>query len=77
MSKRKGNRKCYRKYLPEVADGKEAGQKGKAINRQTGAPRLLKTRRRMKRDAARKMWLKLLEQGWRQVKPQRGDGVDI
>jgi hypothetical protein len=43
----------------------------------TGAPPLLKARRHMKRDAARKLWRKLQEQGWRQVQPQWGDGVDI
>jgi len=43
----------------------------------TGAPPLLKTRRHMRRDAAQKLWLKLQEQGWRQVKPQWGEGVDV
>ena len=38
----------------------------------TGAPPLLKTRRHMRRDTARKLWLKLQEQGWRQVQPQWG-----
>ena len=38
----------------------------------TGAPPLLKTRRHMRRDDARKLWRKLQEQGWRQVKPQWG-----
>jgi len=42
----------------------------------TGAPPLLKTRRHMRRDAARKLWRKLQEQGWRQVKAQWGEGVD-
>jgi len=31
----------------------------------------------MRRDAARKLWLKLQEQGWRQVQPQWGEGADI
>ena len=43
----------------------------------TGAPPLLKTRRHMKRDAARKLWRKLQEQGWRQVQPQWGADVDV
>jgi len=38
----------------------------------TGAPPLLKTRRHMRRDAARKLWRKLQEQGWRQVQQQWG-----
>jgi len=43
----------------------------------TGAPPLLKTRRHMRRDAARKLWRKLQEQGWRQVKAQWGADVDV
>ena len=43
----------------------------------TGAPPLLKTRRHMRRDAARKLWRKLHEQGWLQVKPQWGADVDV
>ena len=42
----------------------------------TGAPPLLKTRRHMRRAAAWKLWRKLQVQGWRQVRPQWGDGVD-
>jgi len=42
----------------------------------TGAPPLLKTCRHMRLDAARKLWRKLLEQGWRQVKAQWGADVD-
>ena len=36
----------------------------------TGAPPLLKTRRRMRRSGARKLWMALKERGWQQVKPQ-------
>jgi len=43
----------------------------------TGAPPLLKTRRHMRRDGARKLWRRLQEQGWRQVQPQWGEGVDV
>jgi len=43
----------------------------------TGATPLLKTRRHMRRDAASKLWRKLKEQGWRQVQPQWGDGVEV
>jgi len=42
----------------------------------TGAPPLLKTRRHMRRDA-RKLWRKLQDQGWRQVKAQWGEGVEL
>jgi len=41
--------------LPEV------GMEGRPL---TGAPPLLKTRRHMRRDAARKLWRKLQEQAW-------------
>jgi len=41
------------------------------------APPLLKTRRHMRRDAARKLWRKLQEQGWRQVKAQWGADMDV
>jgi len=43
----------------------------------TGETPLLKTRRHMRRDAARKLWRKLQAQGWRQVQPQWGEGVDV
>jgi len=43
----------------------------------TGAPPLLKTRRHMRRDAARKLWRKLQEQGWRQVKAQWAADVEV
>ena len=43
----------------------------------TGAPAVLKTRRHMRGDAARKLWRKLQEQGWRQVKAQWGADVDV
>ena len=43
----------------------------------TGAPPLLKTRRHIRRDAARKLWRKLQERGWCQVKAQWGEGVDV
>jgi len=36
------------------------------------APPLLKTRRHLRRDAARKLWRKLQDQGRRQVKAQWG-----
>jgi hypothetical protein len=37
-----------------------------------GAPPLLKTRIHMRRKDARKLWLKLQVQGWKQVEAQRG-----
>jgi len=43
----------------------------------TRAPPLLKTRRHMRRDAARKLWRKLQDQGWRQVKAQWGADVEV
>ena len=43
----------------------------------TGAPPLLKTRRHMRRDAARKLWRKLQDQGWRQVKAQWGAEMEV
>jgi len=49
-------------------------ESGRAL---TGAPPLLKTRRHMRRDAARKLWRKLQDQGWRQVSAQWGEGVDV
>jgi len=42
----------------------------------TGAPPLLKTRRHIRRNDARKLWLALKERGWRPVKPQWGADVD-
>jgi hypothetical protein len=38
----------------------------------TGAQPLLKTRRHMKRDAARELWRKLQEQGWGVRSSSRG-----
>jgi len=43
----------------------------------TGAPPLLKTRRHMRRDAARKLWRKLQDQGCRQVQPQWGADMEV
>jgi len=42
----------------------------------TGAPPLLKTRRYLRRDDARKLWLALKERGWLTVKPQWGVDID-
>jgi hypothetical protein len=42
-----------------------------------GAPPLLKTRSHMRRSDARELWRKLKAQGWKQVDPQWGAGVDV
>ena len=42
-----------------------------------GAPPLLKTRSRMRRNDARVLWTRLKAQGWKQVAPQWGAGVDV
>jgi len=42
-----------------------------------GAPPLLKTRSHMRRSDARQLWIKLKAQGWKQVDPQWGAGVDV
>ena len=42
-----------------------------------GAPPLLKTRSHMRRNDARELWLRLKAQGWKQVGPQWGAGVDV
>ena len=42
-----------------------------------GAPPLLKTRSHMRRNDARELWLRLKAQGWKQVDPQWGAGVDV
>jgi len=42
----------------------------------TGEPPLLKTRRHMCRNDARKLWLALKKRCWRSVKPQWGADVD-
>ena len=41
-----------------------------------GVPPLLKTRMHMRRNAARKLWRKLKDQGWKQVDPQWGADID-
>ncbi len=42
----------------------------------TGAPPLLKTRRHLRQQDARKLWLALRERGWQPVSPQWGADVD-
>ena len=42
-----------------------------------GAPPLLKTRSHMRRNDARELWLRLKAEGWKQVGPQGGSGVDV
>ena len=41
------------------------------------APPLLKTRSHMRRNDARELWIRLEAQGWKQVDPQWGAGVDV
>ena len=42
-----------------------------------GAPPLLKTRRHMRRNEARELWIRLKAQGWKQAAPQWGAEVDV
>ena len=42
-----------------------------------GTPPLLKTRSHLRRSDARELWIRLKAQGWKQVDPQWGAGVDV